>query len=147
MSRISLRVEVVKQKINMQPWPPLTQCIVDMRVLVIPCIMEATVVLDNKPKTLVTEAHLFSANKANPIVSLIISISIFLLIAFLLFTALGPRLASFTSTLTLLRLDELLLVLRNILLIYYAGSITVVMVLVHHNRKIIKTYGWNIECY
>ena len=82
-----------------------------------PCIMEASGVLGIKPTVLVTEAHILSINKVNPIVALSIYIYIFLLIYLVLLicfislnlivAALVPILASSTSTLALLHIDEL----------------------------------------
>ena len=90
--------------------------------------MESSGALGIKPIILVTEAHTLSVNKVNPIVALSIYISVFLIIDLMLLmvfispnilvTAIGPSLASYTSTLALLRIDELLIVFRNILLIF-----------------------------
>ena len=93
-----------------------------------PCTMESSGALGIKPTILVTEAYTLSVNKMNPIVALSIYISIFLIIDLLLLmvfispnflvAAIGPSLASYTSTLDLLPIDDIILVFRNIHLIF-----------------------------
>ena len=109
-----------------------------------------------KPTIIVTEEHPLACNKVNPIVTLSISIYIFLLIALLfllifispnlLVTALGTCLVYSTFTLALIRLDGLLLVFRNLLMIFLVRETTVAMVRWITIKKRIKTYVKKIEC-
>ena len=103
-----------------------------------PCIMEASGVCGIKPTTLAIEAHQLFFNKVNPIVTLNIYISICLLIALLLILGfiilnllvneIGPLLESFTSTLAMIHIYELILVLLNLLLVLLVWATTNSMV-------------------
>ena len=120
-----------------------------------PCIMEASGVWGIKPTHIVTEAHTIVTKKLNPIVSLSISIYICLIIDLLLplgfisptplVTEIGPHLASSTSTLALIYLDGLLLVLRNIFLIFLVMETNDTMVWWITIETRIKNSGRNIE--
>ena len=121
-----------------------------------PCIIEASGTWGIKPTVLVTEVHILYGNKVNPIVALSIYIYILLIIDLLLLiwfiiptlivTALVPSIASSTSILDLLHIDELLLVFWNILLTFLVRKTTKAMVRCITTETSIKTCGRNIEC-